>query len=301
MSTLLFFPWLRVNSGFAVGDFELVVYVRDKEPFGESSRRQEQVDQVLSAFRERGENPVGKATLLKFQDKNLLDELEEEEASAAFVFGELVAVSGLSAREFFWPGAFQYCNRDLFQLRIQSFEGEVQGVAIRSRRRDGSTLNYVSLDAYRIHKPVHIAEPLQVQFDIRLLHSLISLQEDADDETWNQFYESIVNFNHASRESSTTPPHLELVFTSAAIERLLGMTGGKEASLAHAFVDALKPREDLKLGSCDRLTHEQIEQRGSDTVRELWIRDFYRLRGNLAHGQVDSKYPSVWSIEGLSP
>ena len=28
----------------------------------------------------------------------------------------------------------------------------------------------------------------------------------------------------------------------------------------------------------------------------MWIRDFYRLRGDLAHGKVESKYPAIWTL-----
>jgi hypothetical protein len=72
--------------------------------------------------------------------------------------------------------------------------------------------------------------------------------------------------------------------------------GGKEDELAAQFSRIFVPSSEITPDSCARLAAGQTLERfrKSRTVRDIWIRDFFRLRGNMAHGKITSRSPQAW-------
>lgn len=293
MSTLSFFPWLQIQAATELGPYRLVPYERGKQPFGSQGNLQESIDDVLQPYRVRGEVPVARATIIHTRDREITADLTDEEINALFVFSELLALCALSKRKFFSVGMFQYCNRETLRLYVQRFTG-AKGVSVTNRRRDGTTLSYITGDAYRVHKPSFVAAPPQIQFDELLLNALLTAQGRLRTR-WTHYYESIVNFNLANTDSDTIPLHVEVVFTLAAFERLLGFVAdGKR--LTKEFVTLLLPEEEIRPLDHARFSTIEIPGLERDCVREFWIRDFFEVRGRLAHGIMNAHKGSVWTI-----
>lgn len=57
MSTLVFFPWLRLDTELGLGGFKLLPYQRRKLPAGSKSDLQEAIAAVLEPYVERGTVP----------------------------------------------------------------------------------------------------------------------------------------------------------------------------------------------------------------------------------------------------
>jgi len=178
-------------------------------------------------------------------------------------------------------------------LVIQDFSSEENGVTIVTRRRDGSTRHYWSGDSYRVQKPDHIhLGPKRI--DRSLLECLLKLRDAID---WQRIYEAILGFNLANTDSSDISEHIEAVLTIGAFERLFDLRHGKEDELTQAFSAGLKPTKDRHPSACARLSGAIHRFKTSSCIREMWIRDFFRLRNNLAHGMFESRYQPVWSLQ----
>lgn len=297
MSTLAFFPWLRVENEAKFGNYRLIPYERGKRPFGSGTSEQETVDDVLEPYVERGSQPISEATLVRVGQNDLLSDIGEGEANTIFIFSELLAIAGLSKRRFFGLATFEYCNRDIFQVVVQRFSRSVGGATRTYRRRDGTTTSYTTRDALRIHKPGHAVHPLGFDLDTPLLEALLAAQDCLEESEWGAIFESVASFNLANTDSKYVAIQIEPVLLISAFERLLDC-GGKEHALASAFTDAIVPQEERRPSSCKRLVELDVENRfkSSESIREVWIRDCFRLRGNLAHGRLDPKYPSLWNL-----
>lgn len=280
------------------GSFDLIPYRRGEESGGGDNGLQGVLDSVLMPYVERGGSMIDACTLLRVRDKHILEDLTQDESNAIFSFSELLALSGLSKREYFGMTVFLYCNRDLFRITIQSFKDPGGGATRQTRRRDGFTTNYVTRDAFRIYRPDYLSSPFRVDIDSFLLNSLIKAQQDLASEKWEAVFESITNFNAANTDSPYVSVQAELVALNGAFERLFDLRSGRENDLAQAFTASLSPEVDLAPAECARLSAPSVSSRlrGCSTIREMWIRDFFRLRGNLAHGQIEAGYPSVWNI-----
>lgn len=69
MSTLAFFPWLQLSSGFTVGGFELIPYVRDTYATPDAAA----VAAILRPYEEVAGRSVREATLLRIDPGALTD------------------------------------------------------------------------------------------------------------------------------------------------------------------------------------------------------------------------------------
>lgn len=296
----MFFPWLGLTNVIKVGDFSLIPFERGTKPGGPGTALQKSLDKVTEPYIIPPNNPISHATIVKFGPNEITTDLSEEQAASVFAFSELVAISGLSARKYFAASSMSgYWNRENFRIFIQNFRPESNGVAVTTRRRDGSRSTYYSGKTYNFQKPEHVESNSikKVKLDTPLLESLLEAKDGLTPETWSCFFESILNFNFANTDSDGIQQEAEAVFIIGAFERLFDC-GGKESDLANRFLRVLRPRSDKSPNDLIRLSAQQIENgfRNSSTIRDIWIRDFYRLRGDLAHGKVESKYPATWTL-----
>lgn len=294
MSMFAFFPWLRISSPISVGDVIIVPYSRGRKPAGEGSEFQEKMDTILQPYLESGDRPVMDAAVMQFAGGDSLRDLSEQEIAEALLLGELLTVCGLSSREYF-GGGIQYCNRDNFQLVIQRFRDDLKLTGITSRRRDGPTSNLTFREDLRIQKPDHVYPNPSVSIDKLLLEALLRVRED---KCWERFSESILWFNLASTDSSLIAEQMEVVMIVSAFERLLDCSKGSADDLAKRFISTLVPTEGYPRNQCQRLSDPKIAERFKDStfVRDAWVRDFYKLRNDLAHGKIKPKYPAIWSL-----
>jgi len=293
---LAFFPWLRISNPISVGDVRIMPYSRGRQPAGEGSKIQEKMDTILQPYQESGDRPVVDAAVMQFAGSDSLRDLSEQEIAEALLLAELLTVCGLSSREYF-GGGLQYCNRDNFQLVIQRFteKDDLQWIRITSRRRDGATNNLTIRADLHIQRPDHVYNYLGISIDTPLLESLLAARKNED---WDRFWESILCFNLANTDNIANAEQIEAVLIVSAFERLLGCSRGNEHDLASKFVSTLVPAEEISISNCPRLNDPQVARRFQHcaSVRDAWIRDFFRLRGDFAHGAMTPDYPAVWLL-----
>ncbi len=282
MSMLAFFPWLETQK-LKIEDYALIPYERGKQPGG---ILQSQIDTVLLPYM-NGTNPVVKATLLQLEGKELTQDLSEDERIEMFEFAELLAFAGLASRQYF-NSLFGYTNRDASTLIIQGFSEASGGAAVTTRRRDGSSMNYLTGGVYLVPRPLHVPSN-PTELDLPFLKALLDARELPQ---WNLFEEGIFFFNRANTDNEQVTEQWEVIAISGAFERIFDCRAGKENDLATRFMAIFSPERWLTRDSCPRISEERIRGR---RIAEIWIRDFFQLRGNLGHGKKKSEQPQIWS------
>jgi hypothetical protein len=295
MSMLVFFPWLQLDTSITVGDFTLIPYERGCMPGGHGSDVQATLDAITEAYLTQVKQPIRHATLVRIGQGDLTRDLDEQERRATFVLSELLAVCGLSCRQFFQSGNLDYWNRDNFRLVVQTFANPHMGVAVTTRRRDGSTTNYSSKGIYLVHEPEHVFSHTIVCIDHPLLEALFRVQGAG---TWDPYWESMVYFNLANTDNMDMAEQVEVVLLNGAFERLLDCHRGKEDDVAERFAHTLTPTTDRAPHTCARLSGPGVPNSltRSATIREMWMRDFFRLRRSHAHGKLVPTPQPVWPI-----
>lgn len=298
VGTLAFFPWLRIEERVDVGPYALLPYKRGASPGGAGTDLQEVIDKVLEPYRNGSSRPVDNAVILQVAGKDLTHDLDDAQVDELFAFAELLAFSGLKAREFFGLG-FWYVNRDHFTLVVQRFPESVDAVAITSRRRDGFTRDLVDLSAYRVSRPAHVSTLfVGAPIDWDMLKALLDARDKLADEEWSRYWEAILAFNQANTDDYKISEFTELVLMVGAMQRFLDSPSDKDA-LAERFRRAFTPTMDLPLGSCTRLRSSGASARfrESSTIREVWIRNLWIARNPAAHGRLILPPGNLWTIK----
>ena len=290
MSMIAFFPWLKIKSDFDLGDIKLKIFKVSGQQEVTENERQIIYNRVIKYYLNRNNNLIEKCTIVLQKDKNILEDIDENERDFLFSFAEILAFSGLSKREFFGFG-FGYCNRDDFSFIIQSFTKDSDGVTIVTRRRDGSTKNFISGDAYKVTMPFNITNN-EVEIDINLAQALLQLQKKSPD-IWPCFSDAIFFFNGANTDSDQITEHQEIVMTISAFERLLDVKSGLEKELVKKFLKVFTTEGCLDISQSKRI--KKFKYKGKyKTLKEIWLEDFFRMRGEYAHGKRSSKRPIIW-------
>lgn len=287
---------MAVEDETNLGDFALIPYRRGVSPAGPQSAKpdpplQARLDLLFEHFHHLPARNINVATVLRVGKHELTDDLTEEERGDAFLVAELVAFGGLAAREFFSPFfAGPYCNADTCQFLTQGFPDWPGGAAITRRRRDARTLDYLPEDTNHTYAPQHVSPQEETRLDVPLIRALLAAR---DTDSWRFFEEAVFWFNRANTDGATREQS-EAVMMVGAFERVLGLRGGSEHELAEAFKRNLAPKADMLVSAAPRVPPDRF--RDPWTVREAWIRDFFRVRNEPAHGRRDPSYPSVWPL-----
>ena len=289
MGTLAFFPWLKIAQPLIVKGFELLPYKRG-EPFSGEPSSTSTVASLLAPYWNRFDLPGKESVILRRAAHGLLEDVDEDDIEDLYTFSEWLALSGLAARRYF--GHDGYSNRDHFRLIVQRFGQVGGGVALVSRRRDGTTTAYSPEKYYRVIRPEHVHEKA-VPIDVGLLQALLSQPRGA---AKPELYDASVTFNMANTDAPHSSPHVELILSASAFQLVLGCKTTKDRELGEKFEAALSPSVETAI-SAGRLGTLKNQASESATVRQTWIRDLYRLRGNLAHGKVNPRFPSIWKMD----
>jgi hypothetical protein len=288
MGWVAFLPWLRLTAPVKVGRYDLLPYDA-KGSFADAGSI-EIVRSLLAPYCQRFDLAGRFSTVVRRDGKIVCDDnISDEELNELFRFSEYLAFAGLAERRYF--DHVDYWNRDHFRLIVQKFAGTDGGTVLLTRRRDGSTNNLVPAEYFKVVRPTHVGDA-RVTIDSRFLQALLSEPLDADRPG---LHDAIVTFNMANTDADYVRDNVEVMLAANAFQRALDCKGTKDVELAKNLAKSFTPSNPVPLLS-GRLATQKNQIPASSTVREVWVRDLYRLRNDLGHGKVTPIYRSIWTV-----
>lgn len=289
MSMLLFMPWCPINNEYEVGDINILSYNRDGIIKGLDKIRQRHVKAIMATYKDIEGNPVHKAAIVCKINKSLLDDLSDDDIEIAQELTAIACFSGLASRSYF-NSLGHYCNSDCFSMYIQKFD-RADFTALTSRRREGRTLSGWPIDDITITIPVHCHTIQDVSLDIKLLNALIEYRANLPSSKWGRWQNAISCFNQANTDSDNIRYQMEWVLLCSAFEHIIESKPIAKGT-AERFADVLTPSTELLVKDSIRLSHKQ--ENASRSIRYGWMKEFYRIRGDYAHGRLNTKQPIMW-------
>ncbi len=299
---LAFFPWLNITGDIELHSVELKRYERGSLPFGKNTRKQNACDEAFSHYKDRTGEPISFATILKLKFKEADIYLSEDDRNFLREAAQIIAFSGLSERKFFVPG--HYWNADNFHFVILEFTDTSKGFTVVLRRRYGQVGRFYSPKLFSETVPAHVNNATECKIDVELANALLKLREEKkkkNSKEWKRFLDVIFFYNLANTDNPSIIPQQEVVMLLWAFQRLLGCEHADWKELVKEFASKISfVGEGLPLGKSKRPL-EWYRKKKVLTIREVWIMDFYRLRGEFAHGKTeDEKPPSeplAWTMD----
>jgi hypothetical protein len=292
MNSVAFFPWLRLRDALIVDEVHLVPYRRTAQPY-EGTEVQSRLDELLASHVVHPDSPITEATVIETERGNPFRPLDEEAVSSLYELRELLATAALSQRGYFENGGLSYCNSHLFQLVVQRIQGDGTAVSITSRRREGTFNTVWSSGLHKVRMPDHVHPPIRLDFDIPLLGALIKARRSP---RFDSISEAILGYNLANTDSPETTERVESVLLCGAFERLYECGHGRADDLARAFVDTVVPQRPVDPRAVGRTAVHAAALKRPQSMREIWIRDFYLSRNAFAHGRAKATHRSLWNL-----
>lgn len=290
MSLLQFMPWCPINQTHHAGEISIIPFDRNKKSDDLDELTTCQIRTVLSSYKNLEGHPVEEGALIKYGDKPILADLNEDEIEITRECVDLVCFSGLANREYFNQlGA--YCNTDCFTLYGQKFADDPSFMGLTSRRREGRNIDGRTLAETTFTIPVHASVIGEVNLDEKLLSSLINYRSSSLNKDWSRWQNAISCFNQANTDNDTVRYQVEWVLLCSAFEHLL--TAKSEAkNVSQKFADIFMPDPPLPVSKAKRKSNKW--QNPDCHLRYEWIKEFYRIRGDFAHGKLKTRQPTTW-------
>lgn len=99
-------------------------------------------------------------------------------------------------------------------------------------------------------------------------------------------------FNQANTDSDNIRYQVEWVLLSSAFEHILGAKS-KDKDVATRFSAAMVPDEPMLVSIASRRSETWLNN--GQALRHEWMREFYWIRGDFAHGKLNTQQPTVWN------
>lgn len=290
MAAIAFMPWCRIDGNYDLADLSIVRFERGRRVEGIDDALQQDVQKILGTYKDIKGMPVDEAALLVLRNKQILDDLNDEERDLLYELVEVIRFGGLANREYFHPIS-HYCNSDCFACYVQRFTA-TDFTTPSSRRREGSTQSVWPIAEISITVPPHCSPIRKVVVDANLITSLFGHRRDHPDE-WTRWLNAISSFNQANTDAENFRHQVEWVLLCSAFEHLLDAES-KAIDVATKFANLLVPSESKLVRDATRRSARWREE--GRPLRFEWMREFYRIRGDFAHGRLESRQDMVWSL-----
>lgn len=291
MATLHFLPWCRIDKQYAIGQISIIPIQRAAAEGGLSPSTTETIKKILSGYKDIEGRPVSYFAIVRYEDLDELADITGEQFQIMNDCLQLACFAGLAKRAYF-NAMGPYCNTDCFILYGQRYTGS-QFTALSSRRRDGhaSDMRHLSKVAFSI--PLHISNAGSVILDDALLSALVSFRNVAEPEVWARWQNAIACYNQANTDNETVRHQVEWVLMCSAFEHILDARS-EAKDVARRFADTFVPRQPLQTKDAKRRSATWTNP--EEHLRFEWMREFYRIRGDFAHGKLLTRQPATWNV-----
>lgn len=290
MSMLTFMPWCRIDKLYKVDKIEILPFNRRAPVSGIDDAGQCRVNTIMGIYKDIEGRPVDSAALIHYSGKTLIDDLNEEEMAEMSDLMTLACFSGLAKREYFNPVG-PYCNSDCFTLYSQKFD-KAKFTTLRTRRREGSTSSVWPIDDLAVTVPVHCHTIEGVTLNEILLNALIAYRKQSSAEEWGKWQNALTCFNQANTDSDNIRHQVEWVLLCSSFEHILGAKS-EAKDVASKFSELVVPSDSLLVPNASRRSDRW--NNNGQSFRYEWMREFYRIRGDFAHGKLNTQHPTVWN------
>lgn len=288
MSMVAFMPWCRIDKTYKVGEIQIVPFERHKPIEGLDGTAQCRVSTIVASYKTIVGKPIDRAAFVRYGDSSLIADLNGEEQETIHELVTLACFCGLARREYFRQGG-HYCNSECFSLYLQKFD-EADSVSLRTRRREGHTWDVWPIDDIATTVPAQCQPIQKVNLEETLLKGLVAHRAQSADEEWARWQSAISCFNQANTDGENFRYQVEWVLLCSAFEQILGARPDYK-DVAQKFADAVVPSSPVLV--CNAKHRPGRWPDADKPIRYEWMKEFYRIRGDFAHGRLQTKQPSV--------
>ena len=251
----------------------------------------ETIQKILSSYKDIEGRPVSGFAIMRYGGMEVLADITDEQFQIMNDCLQLVCFAGLAKRAYF-NSLGPYCNSDCFTPYGQRYSGS-QFTAVSSRRRDGQASDMRSLSKVTFSMPVHVNNAGPIVLDEELLSALSKFRDVATLQQWVRWQNALACYNQANTDNEAVRHRVEWVLLCSAFEHILEARSDAK-DVAKQFAKVFVAREPIQIQNAKRRSSSWTNP--EEHLRYEWMREFYRIRGDFAHGKLISQQPAVWNV-----
>lgn len=291
MAMLQFLPWCRIEKTYDLGDVLFVPFSPRRAPEGLDAAGWEKVKPVLACYVDLQGEPVGSAALVRLRGRGFLDDVQDEDIERTRDAAEVLCFSSLAARDVF-SALGPYSNSACFTRYVQRLDGDPGFASIMTRRRAAVQYQVESLAKTRFSNPIQVHAIQSVEADERLLQAIVEFEKSATPGRWERWMNGMSCFNQANTDDDGVARQVEHALLCSAFEQILEAKADANDVADRLDVELVPSRSRLAASSKRQVSKVKTT---NESLRHAWMREFYRLRGDFAHGRLETKQPVSWN------
>lgn len=296
-----FFPWLNTLKTFNIGKYELISYKQLKEQNRiDNSAIITQLDSIfkgyidnLNAFVKKGEtidNPIviikdiGLSPFSVDEDNDLL------RLRNILAYSAICTNDNQKSERNTYKHHDPYYNSSIFDLIIQGFTLDSEGLAFSIRRRHGLDTISGLREYNRFTIPLYVSFKSELQYDEGLLNALSKTVTNPSENTISRLLSALELFYYAHTDSNIMRDRGDLIMMASAFEILFDIqSGDKRTQLMDKVQEAFRGYNESK-HSFQRKRRTGTRTEPNRSWKEHWMCKFYEERNDIIH---NNKTPNL--------
>ncbi len=292
MPTLQFMPWCPIDKKYKVGEITIIPFNRDEKMEDLDEFSSCQIRTILKVYKDLEGHPVKKVALVKYGDNEITADIDNDQRETTRELVQIACFCGLANRNYFKRSGKE-CNSDCFTFYIQEFKDDPIRATFVTRQRVGVAKDHRrSLDETIFTIPLHTSGIGSISLDEKLLTALIKFRDSTSETDWSRWLNAISCFNQANTNNYSVLYQTEWVLLCSAFEHLLDAKSNAK-DVARKFSEILTFCRPLSKNDWKRNSSKLKES--NESLRYEWMREFYKIRGNFAHGKLKIKREIAWT------
>jgi len=291
VALLQFMPWCKINQEYDLEDVIVLPWYRDEDIAALEREQNEWVNHILSSYKDIENNSIHQAALIKYEDRHLFEDLDEIQIEATKEALELLCVCALAGRDIFAPTE-NYCNSDCFTFYGQQIRGAPDHIGLTYRNRCGRSIDGRDINDISFICPVHVNNIGSITIGDQLLSALLSKRKNCMAAGWGVWQSAVSCFNAANTDSDAMRFQVEWILMCGAFEHLLGAKTNA-IDIAQKFESKMALQDQIEYNNSNRVRGGYASEK---PLRYEWMKEFYRIRGDFAHGKTATRQDMAWSF-----
>ena len=120
---------------------------------------------------------------------------------------------------------------------------------------------------------------------------MVNFRDSSLNKSWSRWQNAISCFNQANTDNDTVRYQVEWVLLCSAFEHVLEAKS-EAKDVARKFSDLFSPTKPLLSSGAKRKSNKRWDT--DKPLRFEWMKEFYRIRGDFAHGKLITRQSTAW-------
>lgn len=304
--SVAFFPWLRIKRTAKIDKYTLFSFsALKRKRFDKKSEIIKQLESILQQYLNNITGNLDKPTITINKNPIVITKdfgfspLANKERDDLFHLRNSLAYATICTNQY---GRNildrRYFNSTVFELIIQYFRLDSEGMAFQPRRRFYNDIQIGIRENFKFVMPIYASDDDELKYNKPIVKSLKGvISSYRSDDNLLRLLVALNWFFQAHTDSNFTGDKNDLIMMASAFEILLDITEirGKKVALMNKIQDKFSKFKSLKRRFYQKTPAGNKGDQEHRSWKEFWLCRFYEERNKIAHSMKTPNLKGHWN------